>query len=231
MRQLVAILKLDLLMQQRYGFFYAGGFTLLVWLAVLRTLPTTVLSRAVPVVIFLDLAIIGFYFIAGMILFEKDERTIFALIVTPLRFLDYLASKLITLTTLALIISFLLIILSPSADLNLGFAIAGTLSTSIISLLLGFIAVTPFSSLSTYLIPSQIYVITLYLPMIHYFGWWQDPLFYLLPTQGSLLLLQGSYEPIELWQLIYALLSGLIWAIFLTLVARRSFDYHVVGRR
>ena len=44
-------------------------------------------------------AIIGFFFIAGTVFFEKQERTLGAVISTPLRFWEYLSAKLTLLVT------------------------------------------------------------------------------------------------------------------------------------
>ena len=231
MNRLLAALRLDFLMQRRYGFLYAGTFSTLVWIALLKALPHNVLAVAVPIVVFFDLAIIGFYFIAGMVLFEKGERTLFALVVTPLRFWEYFASKLIGFTLLAAIASIVLIVVTYGVALNISLGILGIILMSLISLIIGFIAVSPFKSLSSYLIPSQVYALLLYLPIIYYFGWWESPLFYLLPTQGALLLLQGAFQSIQLWQVLYALLSGIIWVGLLTLIANRVFNRYIVARQ
>lgn len=231
MTRLLATLRLDLLLQQRYGFLYAGVFSTSVWIALLKALPLTVLEVAVPLVLFLDLAIIGFYFIAGMVLFEKGERTLFALVVTPLRFWEYLTSKLISLTLLAAIASLILIVITYKTKWNILLGILGIIFMSSISLLVGFIAVAPFKSLSSYLIPSQVYALLLYLPIIDYFRWWDSPLFYLLPTQGALLLLRGAFQSVELRQVLYAILSGTIWVGLLILMANRVFQQYIVARQ
>ena len=49
---------------------------------------------AEPYVLLGDTCIIGFFFIAGTVFFEKQERTLGAVISTPLRFWEYLSAKL-----------------------------------------------------------------------------------------------------------------------------------------
>ncbi len=112
MRLLGAALRLDLLLQFRYGFYYAAAFTTLVWIALLSALPESALYLAVPFMIFADVAVVGYYFIAGMVLFEKGEATLFALVSTPLRFGEYLASKLATLSALAVVMSLIVVVAS-----------------------------------------------------------------------------------------------------------------------
>ena len=51
-------------------------------------------SVAEPYILLGDTCIIGFFFIAGTVFFEKQERTLSAIVSTPLRFSEYLAAKL-----------------------------------------------------------------------------------------------------------------------------------------
>ncbi len=230
MNRLVTALRFDLRMQQRYGFFYAGLFSLLVWIVVLKALPMHWLPQAVPLVVFLDLAVIGFYFMAGMVLFEKDEGTLWALVVSPLTFREYLTAKLISLSLLALVISIVLIVVTYGLQFNFALAVVAVLTMSLISLLIGFMAVAPFSSLSTFLIPSQLYAVILYLPLVDYFGWWKSVLFYLCPTHGSLLLLQGAFQSMTIDSLIYSIGATTTWIVGLAVLAHRAFDRHIVAR-
>ncbi|NJK63173.1 MAG: fluoroquinolone transporter permease [Synechococcaceae cyanobacterium SM2_3_1] len=231
MNRLLAALRLDWVLQLRYGFFYAAGFSLLVWLAILKALPQQVLPIALPLVVFLDLSIVGFYFMAGMVLFEKGENTLSALVVTPLRFWEYLSSKLITLTLMAVGVSMLLILANPTGvPGNVGSGLLGVIAMSVISLLIGLISVSPFRSLSTYMIPSQAYVLLMYAPIPSYFGWVESPFFYLFPTQGALLLLKGLFSRCR------GLAGGLCAALKpdlvagLTVAAQRLFNQYVIAR-
>lgn len=230
MNRLRAVTRLDVLLQWRYGLYYAAAFVALVWVAALRQLPQTALDVGVPLIIFVDLAAIGFYFIAGMVLFEKGEQTLAALVVTPLRFGEYIASKLTTLTLLALVVSLAVAVASYGLGFNLALLAAGVALTSLITLLVGFVTVAPYRSISRYLLPSQLYLLPLILPLAVYLL--PDlPVWYLLPTYGSLLMLQGAFTSITLGQLIYALVYQAVWIVGLLWLARRAFRRHVVARQ
>jgi fluoroquinolone transport system permease protein len=231
MSRLLSTTLLDLRLQQRYNFFYAAVFVTLIWIVVLRLFPAGMLDLVVPFIIFVDLGVIGFYFIAGMILFEKGEHTLEALVVTPLRFREYLSAKLATLTLLALVVSLVVVVSAYGFGFNLLLLLLGTALTSLIGLLVGFISVAPYRAISAYLLPSQLYFLPFNLPIIDYFGWWESPLFYLIPTQGSLLLLRGAFEPIATWQIVYAIGYQALWIGLLAWVARRMFDRYIVGRQ
>jgi fluoroquinolone transport system permease protein len=230
MNRVLSTTLLDLRLQQRYGIFYAAGFVTLVWVVLLRLFPANMLDLALPFIIFVDLGIVGVYFIAGMVLFEKGEHTLEALVITPLRFREYLVAKLATLTLLALVISLIVVVSAYGFGFQVLWLLIGTALTSIIALLVGFISVAPYRAISAYLLPSQFYFLPLNLPLIAYFGWWEHPVFYLIPTQGSLLLLRSAFEPVAAWQLVYAIGYQVLWIGLLAWVARQMFDRYIVGR-
>lgn len=231
MRKLAAAIKMDIRLHKRYGFYYAAAFITVVWFALLRTFLSAYLTDAIPFIIFADLGIVGFYFIAGQIIFEKTERTIYALVVTPLTVAEYLISKLFTLTFLAWIISMIVVISSYGLEFNVLSFSLGVILMSLIVLLIGVIGVMPYNSISSFLLPSQLYFLVINLPLLYYWGWWQNPLLYLIPTQGALLLMKNAFTPIETWQLFYAVVYQLIWLIILGRVALGRFEGYIVAQK
>jgi fluoroquinolone transport system permease protein len=61
-------------------------------------IPAQLKLTAMPYIIFGDSVLIGFFFIAGAVFFEKGECTLSALLSTPVRFRHYLTGKLATLS-------------------------------------------------------------------------------------------------------------------------------------
>lgn len=168
-----------------------------------------------------------------MVLFEKGEDTLSALVTTPLRFREYLASKLATLTALAVVMSLVVALAGSGLGFDAILLLAGVVLTSLVSLLVGFITVAPFAPISSYLIPSSLVLTVLGLPIFYFLGFLTHPVFYLLPTQGPMLLLGGAFDPnfLDAWQVAYAVAYPLLWVSGLSLVARRAFDRYVVERR
>jgi fluoroquinolone transport system permease protein len=232
MKRLIFTMRLDALLQLRYGFYYAAMFVTVLWIALLYSLPGEALEVAVPFVVFADLAVVGYVFIAAAVLFEKGEKTLFALVSTPLRFREYLASKLATLTALAVIMSLTVVATTHGVRFDAVPLILGVIFTSLISLLLGFIVVSPFTSISAYLIPGQLPAMVLVAPLANLFGFWESPVFYLIPTHGSLLLLGDAFGSVRLstWKLSYAVLYQLLCVGGLALLARAAFDRYVVPK-
>lgn len=231
-RALRAAVGLDLRLQWRYGFYYAAVFSTLLWMAVLFVLPDSVIGTAMPYVIFGDMAIIGFFFIAGAVFFEKGERTVFALLVTPLRFAEYLAAKLITLTLLAVVASLVVTLVDYGTEFDVLSLLAAVVLISLVMLLSGLISAVPFPSISEWILPSTGVIAVLSLPLIHYSGLWEHPVFYAVPTQGPLQLLGSAFGQVSMtaWQLVYAIGYPVLCVVALSLLARRMFERYVVAR-
>jgi len=228
----VSAVRLSLLLQLRYGFLYAAAFVGVLYAALLVPLPGAVLEVAAPLVVFAELAVVGYYFIAGMVLFEKAERTLYALTVTPLRLSEYLGSRLATLTLLASVLSLAVVTVVYGFDFDAALLLTGVVLLSLISLLAGFVSVLPFDSVTRYLIPSQIPMFVMALPLVPFLGLWQSPLFYLAPTHGALILLGAAFgTPAPVWQILYAVLYGMLCILVLYLAARLLFYRYVVRGR
>ncbi len=113
MTRLASALRLELTVQVRQKFLQAAIFSGFIWLAVLLPMPAQLRPVAEPYILLGDISIIGYFFIAGTVFFEKQERTLGAVISTPLRFGEYLAAKL---TLLVLISLFVAIVVPTVAD-------------------------------------------------------------------------------------------------------------------
>ncbi|RIK45075.1 MAG: hypothetical protein DCC55_00005, partial [Chloroflexi bacterium] len=67
-------------------------------------------------------------------------------------------------------------------------------------------------------------------PFVGFYGVWQGWPLYLLPFQAAFLLVHGAFEPLALWQWVYAIgytavLTGVSWWW-----AERQFEQFVVRR-
>ena len=103
MTRFLSALRLELTLQSRQGFLYAAIFSGLIWLSVLLPMPRTLRPIAEPYILLGDTCIIGFFFVAGTVFFEKQERTLSAVVSTPLRFWEYLAAKLTPLVLISVV--------------------------------------------------------------------------------------------------------------------------------
>lgn len=229
MHRLAATMRLDLRLQVRNGFYHAVAFVLLCWLVLLTQLPELDWGYLLPVVVFGNLVMVNFYFVAGLVLLEKSEGTQEAQVVTPLSGWEYLVSKAVTLGALALIEQVVIVWSAYGAGVAGLPLVAGTVLAAILYTLAGFVLVARYRSINEYLFPSVLFVMVLSLPLLHYFDLWDTWLLYAHPLRAPLALLAGAFGPIPSWQYTYGVLYSLLWAALLLGASCRSFDRFVVN--
>ncbi len=222
----------DVRVHLRYGFWYAAAVVALLWIGLLQAIPDGLEAYWVPFGIFVDLAPIGFFFIAGQQMFEKAERTIYGLVSTPLRFWEYLLSKLASLSLMAITVTLVVTAIvqfgATALTVNWGLLILATLLTSIVVLLLGFCLAAPFSSVSRFLIPSQVVLVPLFLPILEFFNFTDSAIIRLIPAHSMLELLQAGFTPMPIAQVTLHSFYLATWALGLSLLAQRMFNRYVV---
>ena len=113
------------------------------------------LTQVHSTLLFFDPAVIGIVFVGALVLFEKSENVLQALVITPMRVDEYLQSKILSLTILSLISASLfmgLMVLFNQLEVNVGYLIIGIVLTSVMLILLGFIIVSRVNSVNGYLL-------------------------------------------------------------------------------
>ncbi|WP_454560715.1 fluoroquinolone export ABC transporter permease subunit [Mycobacterium haemophilum] len=232
MTRLASALRLELTIQVRQGFLYAAIFSGLIWLAVLLPMPAGLRSAAEPYVLCGDTTIIGFFFIAGAVFFEKQERTLGAVIATPLRFSEYLAAKLVVLVGVSLTVAVAVTTLAHGLGYRLAPMLVGVTLGTLLMLLVGFTTSLPFGSISDWFLAATIPLAVMNLPILYYSGVWSNPVLYLLPMQGPLLLLGSAFDQLSLapWQVGYSMLYPLLSVAGLCWTAKVLFGRYVLAK-
>lgn len=230
MHRLVATIRLDLWLQLKNGFYYAVAFVLVCWFVLLTQLPEIDWGYLLPPVVFGNLVVVNFYFVAGLVLLEKGEGTLEAQVVAPLADWEHLVSKTVTLAALSLVEQFVIVGSAYGLGFGVGALMAGIVLASVLYTLTGFILVARYDSINEYLFPSVFYVTVLSLPLLHYFEVWDTWLLYLHPFTAPLVLLKAAFGPIELWQWAYGVLYSILWATLLLHFDKRVFGRFIIAR-
>ena len=228
MSRFVATLRNDVRLQLRYGFYAAGAFVAAIWIAILSQLPPGGVRVALPAFLFLNGLTTTFFFVAGLVLFEKREGVLAALVVTPLREGEYLAAKVTTLTLLATLEGLVIVLLGWGTELRLGPIVLGSLIVGVLYTLFGFLVVFRYDSINEFLLPGSLFMAVVQLPVSSSFGVWEAPYFWLWPTKGALLLFQAGFAPLGAVEWAYALLYSSLWIAVLVGLVRRAFRRFVV---
>lgn len=232
MTRLASALRLELTLQLRQRFLHAAVFSGLIWLAVLLPMPAGLRPVAEPYVLVGDVSIIGFFFIAGTVFFEKQERTLGAVISTPLRFWEYLSAKLALLVLISLFVAVVVATVTHGLAYDVAPLVVGVVLGTLLMLLIGFTTSLPFASISDWFLAATIPLAVMTLPVLNYSAVWPNPLLYVIPTQGPLLLFGAAFEQVALqpWQIGYAVLYPMVCVAGLCRAAKAMFDRYVVAR-
>lgn len=231
MRRLLATLRRDVVLQVRYRLYAVSVFVVVVWGVLLSLLPVAARTDAaviVPAFLVFNLIVTTFYFVGALVLLEKDEGMLAAIVTTPLRDAEYLLSKVITLTALGVAESLLVVVLLFGARFRWELLLTGTVLLGALYVLAGFLAVARHDSLNEWLLPSVPVVMLLLLPLLGHFGLVDRRLFWLHPAAPGLLLLQAACGPSSQGEIAWGVLGSLAWLGVGFAWARRRFDRFVV---
>lgn len=211
MNALVNLLKLDIKLLVKYNLLTVSLFLAAVYIAVFKIFSINHYYPLISATVFSDPAMMGFIFIGVMVLYEKGQHTLQAISVCPVKFGYYIWSKAIAMTLMALPICFGIIFSAYGFSFNYLAFILAVILTSLLFALLGFIGVAHVQTFNQYIIVIPLFFMPAIIPLLDLFGLWFHPLFYLIPTQASLLLFRATFEKISLSEWIYALGYLGIW--------------------
>ena len=227
MRLLNAI-KYDLRLQFRHGFYYAYLVISILYIILLHFIPANFQKQAATFVIFTDPSTLGFFFLGGIILLEKGQKTLEGLFITPIKIVEYILSKIISLSVLALISSFIIAICSFGINFNPIPLFIGVILSSAFFILLGFTLVSFTKSVNHYLIYSPLYLICFMFPIVNYLKIFEHSIFYFFPTTASLILIDSAFSGMKLLPVINAILILCIWIIPVYYWAYNWFNKYIV---
>ena len=239
MTRLLATMKTDVIVQFRNRLYSIGIFVgVIIAIALSQLAPPDRLFIIVPVLMLIVVGGTTMLYIAALIIFERDEGTMNALIVSPLRTSEYLWSKIITLTALATLESIVMIggatLLmrwsNPVSWPNIPLLLVGIIGIGVIYTLIGIILIVRYDKITDFLLPMAFVAVVLQLPFLHFLGLVVHPVFLFIPTSAPTMLMQGAYVSLAPWQWVYASLYSVVLIVLLAMWAYRAFDKHVVAK-
>ncbi|MDQ0338024.1 fluoroquinolone transport system permease protein [Caldalkalibacillus uzonensis] len=228
MSTMMALVKQDIKFQVRHGFYLAYAVITMMYIASLSFLPEQAKPLAASLIIFSDPSALGYFFIGGIILLEKGQNIFDNLFVTPVQIRDYIMSKVLSLGLISLITS---VIIHGTV---FGFAhltflfISGVLLTSVLFTLIGMAVAVRCQSLNGFFLLSPLYSVWFCLPLLGFLNIYDSPLYYVLPTQASLLLISSPFSPLEKSLILLLFFTLFSWIGLAYMWAFRSFRHHIV---
>ncbi|MDO9536473.1 MAG: ABC transporter permease [Bacillota bacterium] len=229
MRALAAI-KADMLFQYRHGFYAVYFLITVFYIVLLRLLPPEPGTFLAPVLLFTDPAVLGFFFVGGLVLFERKQNLLEGFLVTPLRPGEYLLAKALSLSLISLGTSLAIAWLGVRVPFNPLLLLTGVSLTAPIFTLVGFTLAVRSRTLNSFILVSFLLTPVFVFPLAEYFGLFTHPLLYLAPGRGGMLLLVGSFRGISPTDAALSTLSLAFWVVLAFLWAKKSFYRYVVER-
>jgi fluoroquinolone transport system permease protein len=234
MNNLKKMLKWEFTLLSRYKIIHISFLSMVLYFLTTQAIPDMDKPIFHTMLLFFDPAIIGIMFVGVLVLFEKSENVLQALVITPMKVDEYILSKITSLTIISVIsaiIFTLLLNIFSGIEFNILFLLSGIIITSVMLILLGFIFVSRVKNLNEYLLVMIIsFLVLLFPPMLHLSGLYENVIFYLWPTQASLLLFTGVFNStnLEFWEIGYAIIYQIFWIGLLYFTAKKAFYKHIV---
>jgi len=195
--RIVNALMADVRFQFKQGFYLVYILLTLIYMVILGKLPAEWKSTVIPLVLFSDPSMVGFFFIGALVMLEKVQGVIQYVVVTPLRSLEYLLAKVLSLTILAIAATILITLATYGHNLNWFLLILGVVLTSGFFVFYGFIVAVRCTTLNQYFIKMIPYLLLIVLPCFSLIGFPYAWLFNIFPSVAGLKLVYGAFNGID----------------------------------
>lgn len=225
MSNLCNAIKSDFKFQFKEGFLYIYLAICIIYLVILSVLPSNFLLIVLPILIYSDPAGLGLFFIGGMIMLERRQGIVNYLIVTPLKVKEYILSKVITLSTLAVVVSLIITFFTSIKEpVNYLVLITSTFFTANFFTFIGIFIAIRCSNLNEYFVKIIPWMILLSLPCLGLIGQPNSIFLSIIPSVASLQLIIGAFHEITVVKYLLLTTYLIIINIKLLSVVSKKFE-------
>jgi len=214
--------KTDVVFQYRSGFHMIYSVLSLVYILVINQLPDKWTDYLVPFMIYSDPSVLGFFFIGGLVMLEKDQGTIEMIMVTPLRLREYLLSKVVSLGLISMTAGFAIAFFTGQFfnPLLLALSIG---ATSCFYTLIGFLTALSSRTVNGYFGKVIPLTLLLILPIFLLVPFRDSFWLLLLPMVGSAKLFLNVFVGAKISETLGIVCIMRFWSWFLFLWSEKSF--------
>lgn len=166
-----ALLIGDIRFQLKYGFYFIYLIFTVLYVSLIFVIPQLWREQAAILLIFSDPAAMGLYFMGAILLFEKSERVLNSIAISPVKTYEYVMAKLLSIalisTVVGLIIGFCSGILANPFYFIIGVFLGSCLFSAI-----GLMMAAKISTLNQFILATIPAELIINIPAIAYlFGW------------------------------------------------------------
>jgi len=213
--RLWAAIQNDIRFQMRYGFYFLYAFLTLLYSVVLIFVPDQFREIVSFIVIVSDPAMVGFFFIGAIWLLEKSEGVQKFFVISPLKSLEYILAKALSLAVISTLSTLVLLLVAGKDGAAFLLILPGVFAGSAAFTIIGLTASTYAGTVNQYLlisIPAELFIT---LPIVLYAFKLQIPGLTLFP--GTMLWKLISEKSSA--ETIFVLLGIAAWIVIATGIA------------
>lgn len=159
-------LKNDIHFQVNYGFYFLYAFFSLVYIAVLLIIPSDYKSITASLIILTDPAMLGIFFMGGSWLLEEGEGLHSFWSISPLRTMEYIMAKSISLAILSSVSAVLIALLSMRCIIHPLLLFFSVLSGAVVFNFIGLMTASYARSVNQYMIIAALPAVVLSIPPV-----------------------------------------------------------------
>lgn len=161
----------DVRFQYKYGFYFLYLVFSILYISLIFAFPEAWREKSAVLMIFSDPTAMGLYFMGAIVLFEKSERVVDSIAISPARPYEYMLSKLFSIGVISVIVGFAIGFFSNAVYISLYF-IAGIFLCSCLFSAIGLIIAAKSISLNDFILSTIPVQLLINIPAIAWlFGW------------------------------------------------------------
>ena len=222
--RLINVFRADIRFQFKQGFYLVYVMLTFIYMIILAKFPPEWKELAVPLVVFSDPSMVGFFFIGAIVMLEKVQGVLQYVIVTPLRSIEYLLAKVLSLTILAISAATMIVLVTYHEPLNWFILIAGVTLTSSFFVLYGFIAAADCTTMNQYFIKMIPYMLLIVLPCFSLIGFPYSWIFNVFPSVAGLQLVFGAFNGLDIKGILALIIYLIVVNIALLFYVKNIFE-------
>ena len=212
----MALLRGDIRFQFKYGFYFLYLFLTVLYIILLTVFPDSWRTKAAVLMVFSDPAAMGLFFMGAIVLFEKDEKVLQSIAVSPVLPREYVASKCLSIAFISTAAG--IAILLAGGTKPCFYSVGGIFMCSCLITSAGLMLAANTPSLNSFILATIPVEIAVNAPAILYLFGWNHDLLILHPGVCMIALCMGDRPPF----LPFFILT--VWTILFVWLACRTTD-------
>ncbi len=214
MKHLAHLLKWDTILLHRNKLFILAAVMAFLYIGLFFLLkPLGNLTNVLIILIYNDPVVTGYIFAGVMWMFDRNQNTLQAVAVLPVKVEKYLLSKILVLTALSTLVAFIMTITIRGFDFNFLQLFGSVVLSALMFCCMGFIVGAVSKTFNQFLMLSiPVFIITA-IPFLPLFGIGKYGYTAFIPSAGGIEILRGAFETQSIFFTFLIWITAVFWAL------------------